>query len=203
MEKSYFFRREALQKRWRMTKKDEKDADRPHYYSQFWLDVAAGRRVIGAPKPEEGGDLADSDLSEITPLVRRGGRGNSNILPADGYRETHAPAAVADEAYDDEDEFTETEDEDVVPDLVEVDDEEIPTIVDDTPEVLTPDIEPELPDNEEDEEPDEEEEFFDEEEEEDEDEDEWPARGRKKPRPGRQTKAPKPPVKKPKRGRGF
>jgi hypothetical protein len=38
-----------------MTRKDsEKDSERPHYYSQFWLDVAAGRRVIGGPRPEEG-----------------------------------------------------------------------------------------------------------------------------------------------------
>ncbi len=183
-----------------MTKKDEKDADRPHYYSQFWLDVAAGRRVIGAPKPEDGADLADADLPEPTPLARKGGRVNANILPADGYRETRAPAAVADEEYDEEDEFAVPEDEE--PDLMaEVDDEDIPTIVDDTPEVLTPDIEPELVDEEE--VPDEEEEFFDEDEEE-EDEDEWPARGRKKPKPGRQVKAPKPPAKKPpRRGRGF
>src|SRR5579864_9477953 len=97
-----------------MTKKEsEKDADRPHYYSQFWLDVAAGRRVIGAPKPEDGGDLADADLAEPTPLARRGGRVNANILPADGYRETRAPAAVADEAYEDEDELAEPEDDEL------------------------------------------------------------------------------------------
>jgi hypothetical protein len=185
------------------TKKDEKDADRPHYYSQFWLDVAAGRRVIGAPKSEDGADLADADLPEPTPLARRGGRVNANILPVDGYRETRAPAAVADEVYDEDDEFTEPEDEE--PDLLtEVDDEDIPTILDDTPQVLTPDIEPEVLDEAE-EEPDEDEEFFDdEEEEEEEDEDGWSARGRKKPKPGRQVKAPKPPVKKPpRRGRGF
>jgi hypothetical protein len=183
-----------------MTKKDEKDADRPRYYSQFWLDVAAGRRVIGAPKPEDGADLADADLPEPTPLARKGGRVNANILPADGYRETRAPAAVADEAYDEDDEFTEPEDEE--PDLVtEVDDEDIPTIVDDTPEVLIPDIEPEPLAEEE--ELDEDEELFEDEDEE-EDEDEWPARGRKKPKPGRQVKAPKPPVKKPpRRSRGF
>ena len=187
-----------------MTKKDEKDADRPHYYSQFWLDVAAGRRVIGTPRTEDDGDLADADLPEPTP-IRRGGRANNaNILPADGYRETRAPAAVADEVYEDEDEFAESEEEEVAPDLIEVDDEEIPTIVDDTSEVLVPDIEPELL-VEEEEEPveEEEEEFFDDEEEEEEDEDEWPARGRKKPKPGRQVKAPKPPAKKPRRGRGF
>ena len=26
------------------------DADRPHYYSQFWIDVAMGKREIGAPR---------------------------------------------------------------------------------------------------------------------------------------------------------
>jgi hypothetical protein len=44
-----------------MTRKDsEKDSERPHYYSQFWLDVAAGRRVIGGPRPEEG-EAADGE----------------------------------------------------------------------------------------------------------------------------------------------
>jgi hypothetical protein len=185
-----------------MIKKDEKDADRPHYYSQFWLDVAAGRRVIGAPKPEDGADLADADLPEPTPLAHRGGRVNANILPVDGYRDMRAPAAVADEAFDEDNEFTVPEDKE--PDLVnEVDDEDIPTIVDDTPEVevLTPAIAPEPLGEEE--EPNEEEEFFEDEEEEEEDDEEWAARGRKKPKPGRLVKAPKPPVKKPKRGRGF
>lgn len=183
-----------------MTKKDEKDADRPHYYSQFWLDVAAGRRVIGGPKTEDGADLADGDLPEPIPLARKGGRANPSILPGDGYRETRAPAAVADEAYDeeeDEDEFPLPEDEE--PDTInEVSDEDIPTIVDDTPEVLAPDIEPEVADEADEEaEPEEDEEFYDEE---DEDEEEWPARGRKKPKPGRQAKVPKAPAKKPRRG---
>ena len=87
-----------------MTKKDEKDADRPHYYSQFWLDVAAGRKVIGASRADEGADQADADLQEPTPLARRGGRAGASISPGDGYRETRAPAAVADEAYDEEEE---------------------------------------------------------------------------------------------------
>lgn len=190
-----------------MTKKDEKDADRPHYYSQFWLDVAAGRKVIGAPKSEDGTDQTD-DLPEPIPLLRRGGRANANIVPVDGYRESRAPAAVADDAYDEVDEDVDVDEvdefplpEDEEPDTVnEVSDADIPTIVVDTPEELTPDIEPEVADEEE-EESDEDEEFFDEEE--DEDEEEWPARGRKKPKPGRQAKVPKPPVKKPKRGGRF
>jgi hypothetical protein len=203
LQERHFFKKIALQKRWRMTKKDEKDADRPHYYSQFWLDVAAGRKVIGGPKSEDGADQADVDLQEPTPLARKGGRAGASISPADGYRESRAPAAVADEIYEEEDEdedFPLPEDEE--PDTVEeVNDEDIPTIVDDTPEELTPDIEPEsLEEEQEEEEPDEGEEFFDEE---DEDEEEWPARGRKKPKPGRQAKVPKPPVKKPKRGGRF
>ncbi len=187
-----------------MTKKDEKDADRPHYYSQFWLDVAAGRKVIGGPKTEDGTDQADADLSEPIPMMRKSGRANPGIVPMDGYRETRA-SAVADDAYgeeeeDEEDEFSLPEDEE--PDMVsEVSDEDIPTIVDDTPEELTPDIEPE-PAEEEEEEPEEDEEFYDEEEEEEEEE-EWSSRGRKKPKPGRQAKVPKPPVKKPRRGGRF
>src|SRR5690242_19401040 len=94
-----------------MTKKDEKDADRPHYYSQFWLDVAAGRKVIGGPKLEDGSDQADIDLAEPIPLVRKGGRVNLIILPADGYREARA-TAIADGAYDEDENEDEEGDED-------------------------------------------------------------------------------------------
>ncbi len=38
-------------KRWYMTRKDsERDAERPRYYSQFWLDVAAGRRAYACTR---------------------------------------------------------------------------------------------------------------------------------------------------------
>jgi hypothetical protein len=48
-----------------MTKRDnEKDSERPHYYSQFWLDVAAGRRIIGTPKLNEEGEQTDAELVE-------------------------------------------------------------------------------------------------------------------------------------------
>ena len=180
-----------------MTKKDEKDADRPHYYSQFWLDVAAGRKVIGASRGEDGAEQAEADLQEPTPLARRGGRASESVSPGDGYRESRAPVALANE--EDED-FSLPEDEE--PDTVnEVNDEDIPSIVDDIPEELTPDIESE-PLEETEGEPEEDEDFFDEEDE-DEDEEEWPARGRKKPKPGRQTKVPKSPSKKPRRGGKF
>jgi hypothetical protein len=53
-----------------MTRKEsEKDADRTHYYSQFWLDVAAGRRIIGAPKPEDEG--AEADVLEPSIPLRK------------------------------------------------------------------------------------------------------------------------------------
>src|SRR5947209_16338399 len=128
------FNNDASQSKLMVRKDSEKDSNRAHYYSQFWLDVAAGRRVIGAPKTEDGADMADGDLPEPIPLARKGGRANPSILPGDGYRDTRAPAAVADEAYDeeeDEDEFPLPEDEE--PDTInEVSDEDIPTIVDDT-----------------------------------------------------------------------
>src|SRR5947209_7132933 len=45
-----------------MTRKDsEKESERPHYYSQFWLDIAAGRRVIGGPRPDENGEAAEAE----------------------------------------------------------------------------------------------------------------------------------------------
>jgi hypothetical protein len=75
-----------------MTRKDsEKDSERPHYYSQFWLDVAAGRRVIGAPRPED--EAAELEPSEPAPSLRRSGRStvqDDSIdarPPSDGYAE--------------------------------------------------------------------------------------------------------------------
>src|SRR5436190_7969662 len=48
-----------------MTRKDsEKDSERPHYYSQFWLDVAAGRRIIGTPKSNEEDEQTEAELLE-------------------------------------------------------------------------------------------------------------------------------------------
>lgn len=180
-----------------MTRKDsEKETDRPHYYSQFWLDVAAGRTVIGASKTEEEAEPAEADLEmpEPTPL-RKAGRGTPSAT--DGYKPTRAQAVV-EPAFAPE-EFAEPE-EDEFEQAGEVDDLELPNlVVEDTEEETT--LPPEA---EELEEEDEEDLFYDEEEEEEEDEDSWGARGRKKPKPGRQVKPPKP-LKKPKREtrRGF
>src|SRR5258708_10471534 len=92
-----------------MTRKDsEKDAERPHYYSQFWLDVAAGRRVIGTPKIEEGADQteAETPVPEPTPL-RKAGR-NSTATVADGYKETRLQS-VAEPAVEPEEDYVEPE----------------------------------------------------------------------------------------------
>jgi len=72
-----------------MTKKDsEKEVERPHYYSQFWLDVAAGRRVIGAPKTDEGADGLESEMQEAA-VARKPVR-DSIAAVTDGYQEPFA-----------------------------------------------------------------------------------------------------------------
>ena len=180
-----------------MTRKDsEKDSERPHYYSQFWLDVAAGRRVIGAPKSDEGTEVAEPETPEPM-ILRKSGRNNIS----DGYADTYSRAGVEpppEEVIEPESEPELEPDEFELAD--EVDDLDLPNIlVDDALDEAAEDTE--LADMDADFVPaeEEEEDFYDEEEEEEEDED-WPiGRGRKKPKPGRQTKPPKPPQKKPPR----
>jgi hypothetical protein len=175
-----------------MTRKDsEKESERPHYYSQFWLDVAAGRRIIGAPKPNEEADIESEPESEPVALHRPARA--SSTASSDGYAETLAHPEVEPEF--DADDFAEPEldelevnnelDEANLP-LADVDEAEIPDV-----DFAAPEIEEE------------EEELFDEEEEEEDEDLGWTAgRGRKKPKPGRQVK---PPKKAPKREtrRGF
>jgi len=181
-----------------MTRKDsEKDSERPHYYSQFWLDVAAGRRVIGGPKPDEGTEVVEPETPEPV-ILRKSGRNSSS----DGYGDTYSRAAVEIPTDDVLEPETEAEPE-LEPEEFEmadeVDDLDLPNIlVDDTLDEAAEESDLAemdtdfLPEDEEDED------FFDEEEEEEEDED-WPiGRGRKKPKPGRQVKQPKQP-KKPRR----
>ncbi|HYX48878.1 MAG TPA: hypothetical protein VE843_04010, partial [Ktedonobacteraceae bacterium] len=144
---------------------------------------------------EDETEMAEPEL-EPTPL-RRVGR-NHAASATDGYKATRTQPVVEPEEIEEnaENEF----------DLAdEVEDLELPDNVLDEDESEEEMIVPEadiFPDEEEMEDDDP---FFDEEiDEEDEDEDSWGARGRKKPKPGRQTKAPKP-TKKPKREgrRGF
>jgi hypothetical protein len=183
-----------------MTRKDsEKDSERPHYYSQFWLDVAAGRRIIGAPRPNE---EAESDIEpEPEPVaLRRPPRASSSTL-SDGYSETLSHPEVGPE--DEIEDLVEPELDDLDLDD-EVDESELPPT--DLDESEIPDVDFAAPDIEDEEalSAEEEEEFFpdDEEEEEEDEEVGWSGRGRKKPRPGRQQKTPKKAAKRDTR-RGF
>lgn len=157
-----------------MARRDsEKDSERPHYYSQFWLDVAAGRRVIGAPKEEEEEDEDRTEDEDSEPAFSRGmGRisdlDEDDIVPAatNGHRETiehpiveplEEPEIIAEPEIGEEEEDLDLEDEEIPDvDLGPVDEEE-------------------------------EEELYDEDEEEEE-EDDWGGRGRKKSKPSRPTK---------------
>ena len=186
-----------------MTRKDsEKETDRPHYYSQFWLDVAAGRTVIGAPKVEDEAELADAELElpEPTPL-RRSGRTNTASV-TDGYNATRTQTVVEPEFASEE--YAESEENEFEPanDVVDL---ELPDNVLDEMEEdrIIPELDS-IPADEEEIEEEEDEELFYDEEDEDEDDDGWSAHGRKKPKPGRQVK-PLKPAKKPKREprRGF
>jgi hypothetical protein len=185
-------------RRWSMIRKDsEKDTERAHYYSQFWLDVAAGRREIGTPRPDEEAQPVEAETPEPTPL-RKAGRGSTAPV-TDGHKVTRAQTVVEPE-YPPE-EVVEPEEEEIGLASV-VDDMDLPNIlVDDTLEDTTSSDLDHAPEEEEPE-MEEEEIYYDEDEDEDEDEDSWTARGRKKPKPGRQVKQPK---KKPRREphRGF
>jgi hypothetical protein len=141
---------------------------------------------------------------------------HSAVADSDGYRETVVhPQVEPEELEEDADEYS-TPDVDTFDAGDEIEDEDIPTFAANEDDI--PDVEiVQQPANEEEDaevaeaaeaaeaEENEEEDFFDEEEEEEE-EDTWSARGRKKPKPGRQTKLPsKTPPKRVKREprRGF
>ena len=185
-----------------MTRKDsEKDSDRPHYYSQFWLDIAAGRRTIGGPKPEEEGELLEDsqepialrrsfrsepeeDLDEVEEPVGRGERPAALAHPvADAVRPS----------FDD--------------DASEPD--EVPQAVDDTDNLAVNDAieDADIPDvdfaaDEDDEDDEDDEEPFDDDD--DEEDEGWVAgRGRKKVTPKRAVKQPPPKRAKRETRRGF
>lgn len=156
-----------------MTRKDtEKDSERPHYYSQFWLDVAAGRRVIGAPRPTDETEAEDQEtVSSNTEQFNEQPIETSHAQ--NGYSEVSEQTSTIAEPVEDYNEATTEEAEDQEP--VEVDDSDIP------------DVDLSLTDQEEESE---DEEFFTDEEEEEEEGEEgqgW-GRGRKKAKPARPTR---------------
>lgn len=197
-----------------MVRKDsEKDSERPHYYSQFWLDIAAGRKTIGGPRANDEADVIEPELDEPIPLRR----------PARSSSSHHYEAAIVhpevEPMEEEEEEFAETTPDDLGMAEDEVDEADIPNIL---VEEIAPEIVPvedeviteplteplaeplaEAAEEEEEGEEKEEEDFYDEEEEEEEPEGGWPGRGRKKPK-GRQTRLPtKKPPKRDRRGPAF
>jgi hypothetical protein len=185
-----------------MTRKDsEKDPERPHYYSQFWLDVAAGRRIIGTPRTNEEDDLLEPEPEPV--VLRKVGR---NSKPAIAHPVIEPAADEEEEEFDELDD-PEYEVSDVADEIVEEEELELPAIIVEEAEI--PDMEMDLLPVEDAEEVEvqepelEEEEVFEaDEEEEEEEEEDWTARGRKKPKPGRQVKLPskKPTKREPRRG---
>ncbi|SRR5579884_3486475 len=186
-----------------MTRKDsEKDAERPHYYSQFWLDVAAGRRVIGAPKPGDESELAEAEPAEPAP-IRRPGRMQEEQVRADSDGRADTIAHPVAEAAAEPEEYIETEAEPEESFSNDVDELELQNVEEgDIPDMdLGPveDLEEDV-DEEEEEEP--EEDFYDEEDEEEDDDTSWGGRGRKKPKPTRPIRQPKKPTRRDSR-RGY
>src|SRR6266568_1201436 len=92
-----------------MTRKEsEKDSERTHYYSQFWLDVAAGRKIIGAPKANDEIDTYEQELEPA--ILRKPGRNSSAAISHD-YEETIVHPEVEPEF--DADEYAEPEFDDL------------------------------------------------------------------------------------------
>lgn len=99
----------------------EKEAERPHAYSQFWLDIAAGRRVIGESQPEE------AETTEPAPPQRSGRRSIADSSP--GMRATAVVASVVEEQEHDE----VREPEEAFTQEDRVDEAELPTLALDEP----------------------------------------------------------------------
>ena len=167
-----------------MVRKDsERDADRPHYYSQFWLDIAAGRRIIGAPRLDE--DENEDEDGEAPVSTAQYHPTVDDDTDTDNYDDNIVhPVAEPIEAPDDfiepeTDELDLATDEPDDADFAETDDADIPDA--DIPDVDL-DTTDEATDTDEDD--------YDEDEEEDDDLN-W-GRGRKKAKPSRPVRTPGP-----------
>src|ERR1051326_3458972 len=65
-----------------MARKDlEKETERPRYYSQFWLDVAAGRKIIGAGKGAQEGEEGEEAESAPELNAKAGKAAKSPTMP--------------------------------------------------------------------------------------------------------------------------
>ena len=114
---------EVMEKGEVMRRQDsEKEAERPHAYSQFWLDIAAGRRVIGESQPKE------AETTEPVPPQSSGRKSIADSSP--GTRATAVVAAVVEEQ--EHDEVGEPEEEAFTQEDM-VDEVELPTLALDEP----------------------------------------------------------------------
>ncbi len=185
-----------------MTRKDsEKDSERTHYYSQFWLDVAAGKRIIGAPKPED--EVAEFEVLEATLPLRKSARSASyddgDDSQFDGRTGERIVHPVAEPLVTPE-EFIETEPEEIDLEADTLDTPDFPEEVVDDLDIPDMDLEPVEEEKDEDDEASEEvdedvvaEEGAGESEDEEEDEEDigWGGRGRKRNKPVRPKAPPK------------
>ena len=183
-----------------MTKRDnDKDSERPHYYSQFWLDVAAGRRIIGTPKLNEESEQTDAELIEPHPTgvyVSSPQQSTTASRAATNGRTEEVVSPEVEETSDEE--YAEPE-EDLDLTLSDLEDQDLPVEETDIPDMDLSTIDEE--DYLDEDESGENNELIDEELEED--EIDW-GRGRKKPKPSRQTKTPtKKPTKRDSRRGGY
>ncbi len=186
-----------------MTRKDsEKDSERTHYYSQFWLDVAAGRRIIGAPKPEDEG--AESEVLEPTLPLRKNVRSSSYDDDDDAQFNGHSERIVhpVAEPLVTPEEFIESEPEEIEleADAIDTPDFQEEEVVDDM-DIPDMDLGPAEEALDEDEEALDEDEEVATEEDEDEEDLGWGGRGRKRNKPVRPKVPPKKaPRREPRRG---
>jgi hypothetical protein len=194
-----------------MTKRDnEKDSERPHYYSQFWLDVAAGRRIIGTPKPNEEGEQTEAELLDTGSNLKTAyaaSNGQQSNTPSRATINGRANGIASSEeelGTSSDEEYIEPE-EDLDLTLTDMEDQELPVEDTDIPDMdlSTLDEDEEYLEEEEQNDLDELEDTEDFGEEEEEEEDNW-GRGRKKSKPSRPTKAPaKKPTKRDARRSGY
>jgi len=156
---------EVIEKGEVMRRQDsEQEAERPHAYSQFWLDIAAGRRVIGESQPEE------AETAEPVPPQSSGRKSVADS--STGMRATAVVASVVEEQSHDE----VGEPEEVFTQEDMVDEAELPALALDEP---FPEAEELIEDEDDDDE---------------EDDEEWGTRGgRKQAKPIRPTKPVKKP----------
>jgi hypothetical protein len=187
-----------------MTKRDnEKDSERPHYYSQFWLDVAAGRRIIGTPKLNEEGDQADAELVEPGSHPTGGYVSSLQQSTTTSHVATNGRTEeiVSPEVEDTSDEEYAEPEEDLDLAFSDLEDQDLPVEEADIPDMDLSAIDEE--DYLDEEESGENDDLADEELEEEEEEIDW-GRGRKKPKPSRQTKtSTKKPIKRDSRRGGY